>query len=155
VRLTSATIVREIIGQSISMGAKSLVDRSKYPLDNVNSAYVCPTILADATHQMKIMQEDCFGPVFGVMPVKDDEQAIELMNDCDYGLSASVFTQDLDVAMKIGAQVQTGTWLMNRCDYHDPALAWSGVKQSGKGISSSYLGFEQLTRVKSYHMRIW
>ncbi len=155
VRLTSATIVREIIGQSISMGAKSLIDRSKYPLDNINSAYVCPTILADASHQMKIMQEDCFGPVFGVMPVSGDEQAIELMNDCDYGLSASVFTQDLDVAMKIGAQVQTGTWLMNRCDYHDPALAWSGVKRSGKGISSSYLGFEQLTRVKSYHMRIW
>ena len=155
VRLASATIVREIIGQSISMGAKSLIDRSKYPLDTIDSSYMCPTILANANHEMKIMKEDCFGPVFGVMSVASDEQAIELMNDSEYGLSASVFTQDLDVAMQIGARVQTGTWLMNRCDYHDPALAWSGVKLSGNGVSSSYLGFEQLTHVKSYHMRVW
>ena len=155
VRLASATIVREIIGQSISLGAKSLIDRSLYPLDTIQSAYMAPTILADANHQMDIMKQDCFGPVFGVMPVDSDEQAIELMNDSDFGLSASVFTSDLDVAMQIGAQVQTGTWLMNRCDYHDPALAWSGVKQSGSGVTSSRLGFEQLTRVKSYHMRMW
>ena len=155
VRLASATIVREIVGQSISMGAKSLISRAKFPKDDGHTAYMGPVILADANHQMNIMKEDCFGPVFGVMPVASDEQAVELMNDCDYGLSASVFTQDLEAAMRLGAQVQTGTWLMNRCDYHDPALAWSGRKQSGSGVSSSYLGFEQLTRVKSYHMRIW
>jgi len=155
VRLDSATIVREIIGQSISMGAHSLISSGKYPLDHIASSYMGPKILANANHEMKIMKEDCFGPVFGVMPVDSDEQAIELMNDSNYGLSASVFTQDLDVAMKMGAQIQTGTWLMNRCDYHDPALAWSGVKQSGSGVTSSYLGFEQMTRVKSYHMRLW
>lgn len=155
VRLAAATTVREIVGQSMSMGATNLIAHGKYPMDDIHTSYMGPKILANATHEMKIMQEDCFGPVFGVMPVNDDQQAIELMNDCDYGLSASVFTQDFDVAMQIGAQVQTGTWLMNRCDYQDPALAWSGVKQSGRGVSSSYLGFEQLTRVKSYHMRIW
>jgi len=155
VRMPYATTVREIVGQSMSLGARNLIDINKYPLDTIQSSYVGPKILADATHEMQIMKEDCFGPVIGVMPVAGDEQAIELMNDCDYGLSASVFTQDLDVAMKIGSRIQTGTWLMNRCDYHDPALAWSGVKQSGSGVSSSYLGFEQLTRVKSYHMRLW
>jgi len=155
VRLDAATTLREIVGQSLSMGAVNLVDQKKYPMDEINSAYVGPKILAHATHQMKIMQEDCFGPAFGVMSVDTDQEAIELMNDCEYGLSASVFTQDLDVAMKIGAQVQTGTWLMNRCDYQDPALVWSGVKRSGRGVSSSYLGFQQLTRVKSYHMRVW
>lgn len=155
VRLESATMVREIVGQAISMGAKSLIDHNKYPLDSINSAYMAPKILADADHSMDIMKQDCFGPVFGVMPVDSDEQAVELMNDSEYGLSASVFTEDVDVAMQLGAQVQTGTWLMNRCDYHDPALAWSGAKSSGSGVSASYLGFEQLTRVKSYHMRIW
>ncbi|PRC93126.1 aldehyde dehydrogenase family protein [Solimicrobium silvestre] len=155
VRLSAATTVREIVGQSMSMGAKCLIDIHKFALDNINTPYMAPQILANADHQMKIMQEDCFGPVFGVMPVQTDEQAIELMNDSHYGLSASVFTQDITAAMQIGAQVQTGTWLMNRCDYHDPALAWSGVKQSGRGVSSSYLGFVQLTRVKSYHMRSW
>ena len=155
VRLDAATTLREIVGQSLSMGAVNLVDQKKYPMDEINSAYVGPKILAHANHQMKIMQEDCFGPAFGVMSVDTDQEAIELMNDCEYGLSASVFTQDLDVAMKIGAQVQTGTWLMNRCDYQDPALVWSGVKRSGRGVSSSYLGFQQLTRVKSYHMRVW
>lgn len=155
VRLAAATTLREIVGQSLSLGAKNLIDSRRYPMDNINSSYVGPKILADATHEMNVMKEDSFGPVFGVMPVDTDQQAIALMNDCDYGLSASVFTQDLDVAMQIGAQIQTGTWLMNRCDFQDPALAWSGVKQSGRGVSSSYLGFEQLTRVKSYHMRFW
>ncbi len=155
VRLSAATAAREIVGQSISLGARRLIDLNKYPLDDINSAYMAPQILADVTHQMKIMQEDCFGPVFGVMPVSGDEQAIELMNDSQYGLSASVFTQDKEAAMRIGSQVQTGTWLMNRCDYHDPTLAWSGVKQSGRGVSSSHLGFAQLTKVKSYHLRTW
>jgi acyl-CoA reductase-like NAD-dependent aldehyde dehydrogenase len=155
VRLSAATTVREIVGQSLSLGAKNLIEHSKYPMDDIHTSYMGPKILANATHEMMIMKEDCFGPVFGVMPVDTDHEAIALMNDCEYGLSASVFTQDLDVAMRIGAQIQTGTWLMNRCDYQDPALAWSGVKQSGRGVSSSYLGFHQLTRVKSYHLRIW
>lgn len=155
VRLSAATAVREIVGQSLSLGAQNLIDLGKYSMDTITTSYMGPKILANATHEMKIMKEDCFGPAFGVMPVDSDQEAIELMNDSDFGLSASVFTQDLDIAMKIGAQIQTGTWLMNRCDYQDPALAWSGAKQSGRGVSASYLGFEQLTRVKSYHMRIW
>lgn len=155
VRLANATQVREIVGESISLGARSLIEHDYFALDSISSSYMGPKILADANHAMKIMREDCFGPVFGVMPVADDEQAIALMNDCQFGLSASVFTQDIDTAMQIGARIQTGTWLMNRCDYHDPALAWSAVKHSGSGVTASHLGFQQLTRVKSYHMRIW
>jgi len=155
VRLAAATTAREIVGQSMSMGAKTLLDNTNNHLDQSTTCYMAPQILYDADHTMAIMKEDSFGPVVGVMPVKSDAEAIELMNDSDYGLSASVFTQDIKAAMAIGAQVQTGTWLMNRCDYHDPTLAWSGVKQSGRGVSSSHLGFAQLTRVKSYHMRIW
>ncbi len=155
VRLSAATMAREIVGQSMSMGAKTLISNSKYPLDSIDTPYMAPQILADVDHSMNIMKEDCFGPVFGVMPVDTDAEAIALMNDSDYGLSASVFTQDAAAAMKIGAQIQTGSFLMNRCDYHDPALAWSGVKQSGRGVSSSALGFAQLTRVKSYHLRLW
>lgn len=155
VRLANATLVREMVGEALSLGARSLIEHDYFALDTMHSAYMGPKILADATHAMKLMREDCFGPVCGVMPVADDEQAIALMNDCEYGLSASVFTQDIAVALQIGARVQTGTWLMNRCDYHDPALAWSAVKHSGSGVSASHLGFQQLTRVKSYHMRIW
>lgn len=155
VRLANATLAREIVGDALSLGARNLIENDYFPLDTIDSTYMGPKILADANHAMKIMREDCFGPVCGVMPVRDDEQAIALMNDSQFGLSASVFTQDIDAAMQIGSQVQTGSWLMNRCDYHDPALAWSAVKQSGSGVTASHLGFQQLTRVKSYHLRIW
>jgi acyl-CoA reductase-like NAD-dependent aldehyde dehydrogenase len=103
---------------------------------------------------MPIMNEECFGPVVGIMPVRSDEQAITLMNDCRYGLTAAVFTRDPDAARHIGRQVQAGTFFMNRCDYLDPGLAWTGVKNTGHGISLSILGYQLLTRVKSYHLRL-
>ena len=99
------------------------------------------------------MKEETFGPVIGIMKVKSDDEAIELMNDSPYGLTASIWTRDEQAAIAIGDRVDTGTWFMNRCDYLDPALAWTGIKDSGRGCTLSALGYEHLTRPKSYHLR--
>ena len=99
------------------------------------------------------MSEECFGPVVGIMKVTSDDEAIGLMNDSRYGLTASIWTQDEQAALTIGDRVETGTWFMNRCDYLDPALAWTGVKDSGRGCTLSQIGYEQLTRPKSFHLR--
>jgi acyl-CoA reductase-like NAD-dependent aldehyde dehydrogenase len=102
---------------------------------------------------MRVMTEESFGPVVGIMPVSGDEEAVRLMNDSDFGLTASVWTRDLDAAVSLGGRVETGTWFMNRCDYLDPALAWTGVKDSGRGCTLSRVGYESLTRPKSFHLR--
>jgi acyl-CoA reductase-like NAD-dependent aldehyde dehydrogenase len=103
---------------------------------------------------MTVMREEIFGPVAGIMKVTGDEQAVALMNDSDFGLTASVWTADADAALAIGDRIETGTWFMNRCDYLDPALAWVGVKDSGRGCTLSRVGYEHLTRPKSYHLRL-
>jgi acyl-CoA reductase-like NAD-dependent aldehyde dehydrogenase len=99
------------------------------------------------------MTEESFGPVAGVMKVSSDEEAIKLMNDSAFGLTASVWTTDIEAARRIGDQIETGTMYMNRCDYLDPALAWTGVKDTGRGVTLSRIGFEMLTRPKSFHLR--
>ena len=98
--------------------------------------------------------EESFGPCVGIMPVADDEEAVHLMNDSPYGLTASVWTRDLSAAEQIGGRIETGTVFMNRCDYLDPALAWTGVKDTGRGVTLSKVGYETLTRPKSWHMRM-
>ena len=100
------------------------------------------------------MREESFAPIVGIMPVDDDDEAIRLMNDSDFGLTASVWTRDAEAALRIGERIETGTWFMNRCDYLDPALAWVGVKDSGRGCSLSELAYGQLTRPKSFHLRL-
>jgi acyl-CoA reductase-like NAD-dependent aldehyde dehydrogenase len=100
------------------------------------------------------MTEESFGPVIGIMKVSSDDEAIGLMNDSAFGLTASVWTADADAALVVGDRVETGTWFMNRCDYLDPALAWTGVKNSGRGCTLSVVGYEALTRPKSYHLRV-
>jgi acyl-CoA reductase-like NAD-dependent aldehyde dehydrogenase len=112
-------------------------------------------VLVDADHRMRVMTEETFGPVVGLMAVKDDDEAIVLMNDSRYGLTASIWTSDVEAAIRIGDRVETGTWFQNRCDYLDPALAWTGVKDSGRGCSLSQLGYNALTRPKSFHLRLW
>jgi acyl-CoA reductase-like NAD-dependent aldehyde dehydrogenase len=103
---------------------------------------------------MALMREETFGPAIGIMPVAGDDEAIALMNDSRYGLTASIWTTDADAALRIGDRVDTGTWYMNRCDYLDPALAWTGVKDSGRGCTLSRLGLETFTRPKSFHLRL-
>jgi acyl-CoA reductase-like NAD-dependent aldehyde dehydrogenase len=87
------------------------------------------------------------------MKVKDDAEAVRLMNDSPYGLTAAIWTQDEAAASSIGREIETGTVFMNRCDYLDPALAWTGVKDTGRGVSLSEIGYDMLTRAKSYHLR--
>ncbi len=142
-----------VVDDAIRKGASNLVDAGRFGKDQPGNAYVAPALLTHVNHDMAIMNEECFGPVVGIMPVQDDAQAIALMNDSPYGLTASVFTRDVQAALRIGGQVETGTFFMNRCDYLDPALAWTGVKNTGHGVSLSTLGYESVTQAKSYHLR--
>jgi len=153
VKTSAADFVRCQIEQAVKAGARALIDPSHFSCNQAGTPYLAPQVLVDVNHTMAVMRDESFGPVVGIMPVSDDAQAIELMNDSAFGLTASVFTQDEAAAMTIGGQLQTGTFFMNRCDVLDPALAWTGVKNSGRGCSLSVLGFEQLTRPKSYHLK--
>jgi acyl-CoA reductase-like NAD-dependent aldehyde dehydrogenase len=153
VRGTAADFVRKQIDEAVAQGARRLVPPNTFPPDKPGSPYLAPEVLVDVNHEMAVMRDETFGPVVGVMPVESDEEAIRLMNDSPYGLTASIWTQDVDAAERIGEQIETGTVFMNRCDYLDPALAWTGVKETGRGITLSALGYSTLTRVKSYHLK--
>lgn len=147
-----ASVVRGQIAEAIAAGAKPLIDPANFPADD-GGAYLAPQILVNVNHSMRVMMEESFGPVVGIMKVKDDAEAIALMNDSPYGLTCSIWTQDADKAAEIGARIETGTVFMNRCDYLDPALCWTGCKDTGRGGSLSYLGFHSVTRPKSYHLK--
>ena len=149
----AAAEIRAIVSEAVGKGATGLIDARAFAMDKTGTPYMAPQILVDVDHSMKIMADECFGPVCGVMPVADDDEAIRLMNDSPYGLTAAVFTRDVEAALRIGDRIETGTWFMNRCDYLDPALAWTGVKNSGRGVTLSSIGFEHLTRAKSYHLK--
>ena len=147
-----AKVVREQIADAVSKGAKALVDPKLFPADD-GGAYIMPQVLVDVDHSMAFMKDETFGPAVGIMKVKSDEEALGLMNDSPYGLTASLWTQDPERAARIGREIETGTVFMNRADYLDPALCWTGVKETGKGGSLSVLGFQNLTRPKSYHLK--
>jgi acyl-CoA reductase-like NAD-dependent aldehyde dehydrogenase len=147
-----ATVVRSQIAEAVAAGAKALIDPALFPADD-GGAYLAPQILVDVDHSMRVMMEESFGPVVGIMKVKDDAEALRLMNDSPYGLTASIWTEDYDTAESLGQQIETGTVFMNRADYLDPALCWTGCKDTGRGGSLSYLGFHSVTRPKSYHLK--
>ncbi|MDI7863747.1 aldehyde dehydrogenase family protein [Rhizobiaceae bacterium n13] len=147
-----AATVRAQVADAVSKGAKALVDPKLFPQDD-GGAYLMPQVLVDVDHSMEFMREETFGPAVGIMKVKSDDEAIELMNDSKYGLTASLWTQDPARAARIGREVETGTVFMNRADYLDPALVWTGCKETGRGGSLSVLGFHNLTRPKSYHLK--
>ena len=153
VRTSAADAVRSQIAEAVAAGASPLIDPQKFPAAADGTPYLAPQLLVDVDHSMRVMNEETFGPLLGIMRVADDAQAIELMNDSDYGLTAAIFTSDPDAALHVGEQVDTGTWFMNRCDYLDPALAWVGVKNSGRGCTLSSVGYEHLTRPKSFHLK--
>lgn len=152
VNVEAADKVREQIIGAINAGAKPCINKTIFS-ETDTGAYLAPEVLINVDHTMDVMQEESFGPVVGIMKVENDDEAIALMNDSRYGLTASIWTDDIDSATTIGNALNTGTVLMNRCDYLDPALAWTGVKDSGRGCSLSRLGYEQLTRAKSFHLR--
>jgi acyl-CoA reductase-like NAD-dependent aldehyde dehydrogenase len=147
-----AATVREQIADAVSKGAKALIDPKLFPQDD-GGAYIAPQVLVDVDHSMEFMREETFGPAVGIMKVSSDAQALELMNDCKYGLTVSLWTKDEERAARIGRDLETGTVFMNRADYLDPALCWTGVKETGRGGSLSVIGFQNLTRPKSYHFR--
>ncbi len=148
-----ADLVREQTAEALAKGAKAHLDPKDFPADKAGTPYLAPQVLTNVDHSMKVMKDESFGPVVGIMKVKDDAEAIRLMNNSPYGLTASIWTQDVDKAEELGDQVETGTVFMNRCDYLDPALAWTGVKDTGRGASLSELGYGMLTRPKSFHLR--
>ncbi len=153
VRASGAEFVRGQIKEAVKAGGRPLIDPARFPADAPGTPYLAPQVLVDVDHSMRVMTEETFGPVVGIMRVETDGEAIELMNDSPFGLTASVWTRDAEAAIRIGDRVQAGTWFMNRCDYLDPALAWTGVKDSGFGCTLSRLGYEVLTRPKSFHLR--
>ncbi|MBN8648873.1 MAG: aldehyde dehydrogenase family protein [Caulobacterales bacterium] len=149
----TADIVRAQTKEALSKGAKALIDTSKFKADIGSGTYLAPQVLVNVDHSMSVMNEESFGPIVGIMKVSSDEEAIKLMNDSQYGLTASIWTTDIAAAKSIGSQVETGTIYANRCDYLDPALAWTGVKDTGRGATLSKIGYEMLTRPKSFHLR--
>ncbi|NNG04204.1 MAG: aldehyde dehydrogenase family protein [Inquilinus sp.] len=152
-RPQTAALVREQIAGALRAGATAHVDAAAFPRDAAGTPYLAPQVLTGVNHQMAVMTEESFGPVVGIMKVRDDEEAIGLMNDSSFGLTASIWTVDAARAEAIGQRVETGTVFMNRCDYVDPGLVWTGVKDTGRGASLSRVGYEHLTRPKSYHLR--
>ena len=147
-----AAKVRAQTAEAISAGAEPLIDAALFPQDD-GGAYLMPQILINVDHSMRVMRDENFGPVVGIMPVADDAEAIALMNDSEFGLTASLWTADRTRAERIGDAIETGTVFMNRADYLDPGLCWTGCKNTGRGGSLSVLGYHNLTRPKSYHLR--
>ncbi|MDH5492140.1 MAG: aldehyde dehydrogenase family protein [Myxococcales bacterium] len=151
-RERGAALVQAQVQAAIAAGARAALDPSRFP--SMPSPYLAPQVLVDVDDEMELMREETFGPAIGIMAVDSDEEAIARMNASRYGLTASVWTADLERAQAIGDEVETGTFFLNRCDYLDPHLAWVGVKDSGMGCTLSSIGYEHLTRPKSYHLRL-
>jgi acyl-CoA reductase-like NAD-dependent aldehyde dehydrogenase len=154
VRTAAADLIRAQLRSAIAAGARPGIEEHEFPLSRAGTPYLAPQLLLDAPPTSAVMREEIFGPVAGVMKVHSDQEAVQRMNDSAFGLTAAIWTRDEAAALTLGDQVHTGTWFMNRCDYLDPALAWVGVKDSGRGCTLSVLGFEQLTRPKSFHLRV-
>jgi len=154
VRASAAEFVRSQIKEAVEQGAVAHIDPTEFPMNQDSSPYLAPQVLTNVNHNMRVMTEESFGPVVGIQKVASDEEAIALMNDSEFGLTASVFTADLDIGLSLGGRIHTGTFFINRCDYLDPALAWTGVKNSGRGCTLSKLGYESLTRPKSFHIKL-
>jgi len=154
VRTSAADAIRSQVRDALARGAHQLIDETAFAAASPGTPYLAPQVLIDVDHSMAIMREESFGPVVGIMKVASDAQALQLMNDSEFGLTAAIYSSDAQCAEALGDELESGTVFMNRCDYLDPALAWTGVKNSGRGCTLSRVGFEQLTRPKSYHFRV-
>lgn len=148
-----AAQVRAQVAAAVDAGAETHIEPQHFREDEPGTAYLMPQVLTRVNHHMAVMREESFGPIVSLMPVGGDAEAVRLMNDSRFGLTASVWTQDLDAGERLGAQIEAGTVFTNRCDYLDPALAWTGVKDSGRGASLGHYGYDSVTRPKSFHLR--
>lgn len=153
VRERNARQILAQVEEAVAKGARALVDPRGFPAAARGLPYLPPQVLIDVDHGMSVMRDETFGPVVGLVPVSDDDEAVRLMNDSPFGLTASIWTSDEAAANAVGARLDVGTVFMNRCDALDPELAWVGVKDSGRGATLSVVGYEHLTRAKSWHLR--
>jgi acyl-CoA reductase-like NAD-dependent aldehyde dehydrogenase len=154
VRTSAAEAIRAQVRDAVARGARPLIDESTFAASTPGTPYLAPQVLVNVDHSMPIMREETFGPAVGIMRVASDDEALRLMNDSEFGLTAAIFSADAARAEALGDALETGTVFLNRCDYLDPSLAWTGVKNSGRGCTLSRVGFEQLTRPKSYHFKV-
>jgi acyl-CoA reductase-like NAD-dependent aldehyde dehydrogenase len=154
VRVSAADAIRSQVREAVARGASQLIDERWFSASAAGTPYLAPQVLVGVDHSMPIMREETFGPAVGIMKVSSDQEAVRLMNDSEFGLTAAIYSADAARAEALGDMLDTGTVFLNRCDYLDPALAWTGVKNSGRGCTLSSLGFEQLTRPKSYHFKV-
>ncbi len=145
-----ANEVRAQVAEAVKAGATAHIETFA---EDDGGAYLTPQILTGVNHEMRVMREESFGPVVGIMSVEDDAEALELMNDSEFGLTASLWTRDVERAEMLGSIIQTGTVFLNRADYLDPGLCWTGCKNTGRGGALSVIGFQNLTRPKSYHLK--
>jgi len=150
----SAETIHAHITDAVSKGAKNATPPN-HSFENPPSDgnYVAPTLLTHVTHEMTVMKDETFGPVIPVMRVKSDEEAIKYMNDSEFGLTASIWTKDTAKGHELADEVDAGTVFVNRCDFPSPDLAWVGWKNSGKGQTLSKFGFDQFSKLKSYHIK--
>jgi acyl-CoA reductase-like NAD-dependent aldehyde dehydrogenase len=153
VNRAAADRIRAQVADARARGARQLSDDARFTFDDRSGCYLPPRAFDNVDHAMELMREESFGPVIGIMPFDDEDRAIALANDSHYGLTASLWTTDDDRALALAARLDAGTVFQNRCDYLDPALAWTGIKDSGHGVSLGALGFHQVTRAKSFHLR--
>ncbi|AQZ95847.1 aldehyde dehydrogenase family protein [Halopseudomonas phragmitis] len=153
VRPEAAAFIRAQVAEAVGQGASALIDPDSFKLDKPGTCYLAPQILAGVNHGMRVMTEETFGPVVGIQRVSNDDEALALMNDSEFGLTAAIFSQNEPAALALAERIDAGTVFLNRCDYLDPALAWTGVKNSGRGCTLSSIGYEHLTRPKSFHFK--
>jgi len=153
VRTSAAEFVRKQIIEAVKQGAKAHINPAEFDLDEAGTPYMAPQVLTNVDHTMRVMREESFGPVVGIMKVSSDEEAIRLMNDSEFGLTASIFSADIEKSVILGNELEVGTFFVNRCDYLDPELVWTGVKNTGRGYSLSKLGFSNFIRAKSFHIK--
>ncbi len=149
-RLPQMDLLLDQIADATSKGAKLLTgghapERKGYFME--------PTVLADVNHDMKVMMEESFGPIIGIQKVANDEEALKLMQDTEYGLTAAVFSSNQQRAEKILAGLNTGTVYWNCCDRVSPNVPWSGRKNSGLGATLSFMGIRVFVQPKAYHLR--
>ncbi|KAH7354938.1 putative succinate-semialdehyde dehydrogenase [Rhexocercosporidium sp. MPI-PUGE-AT-0058] len=142
------------IKDALDKGAKDATpDNESFKSLPPEGNFVKPTLLTNVTHEMAVMTEETFGPVIPVMKVKNDSEAIKLMNDSEFGLTASIWTKDTTKGAELAEDVDAGTVFVNRCDFPSPDLAWTGWKNSGKGQTLSKFGFDQFVKLKSFHVK--